>query len=349
MHINRPSLILYFSLFSMPLFSIAQNGGGVEKKKTINKSYQVTANDKLVIENSFGDVVINTWDKNEIQVDVEIGTEASTDEKAQRILDEIVVNEERSGNTISFKTDVGEINDHGNHKGRGKDGNRTFHIDYTVHMPAGNPLDIENSFGRIKVGDIKGEVSLTSKFGGLTTGKLDNVDDIDVEFGDASIGQIHNGKITFKFNSKSHIAKVSGTAKINSEFSGNVQFVVDDNIEELMVNESYSTVKMIVSKELSANFEIHTNFGSFNNNTDFNIKEEKEDENDGPRFDKDYSGKIGNGNAKIKIKSSFGKVRLTTSDAKDEMDEKQDQEERTEKAEKKERKEKKEKKEKVSI
>ncbi len=344
MHINRPSLILFFSLVSIPIFSIAQNGGGVEKKKNINKSYPVNVNDKLSIENSFGDVVISTWDKNEIQVDVEIGTEGSTDQKAQKMLDEIVVNEERSGNTISFKTDVGDMNDHGNHKGKGRDGNRTFHIDYTVHMPAGNPLDIENSFGKIKTGDLKGEVSLTSKFGGLTTGKLDNVDEIDVEFGEASIGQIHNGKITFKFNGKSHIEKVSGTAKINSEFSGNVQFTVADNIEELMVNESYSTVKMIVSKDLSANFEIHTSFSSFHNNTDFNIKEEKDDEDDGPRFDKDYSGKIGNGNAKIKIKSSFGKVHLTTSDAKDEMDEKQDQDEKPEKAEKKERKEKKEKK-----
>ena len=270
----------------------------------------MTSNDKLSIDNSFGDVSVSTWDKNEIQVNIEIETEASTDEKAQSMMDEIEVTDDRSGNLISFKTDVGKINDHGNHS-KGKN-NMSFHIDYTIMMPAVNPLEIVNQFGKIKMGDMKGEVNLTSKFGGLTTGNLDNVEDIDVEFGEASLGNIHNGKVTFKFNGKSHIDRVSGSVKINSEFSGNVQFSVDNNIDELSVNESYSTVRMIVAKDLSAHFEVHTSFGNFNNHTDFNIKEDKdEDEDSGPRFDKDFSGKAGEGKSRIKIKSSFGKVNLT--------------------------------------
>jgi len=44
-------------------------------------------------------------------------------------------------------------------------------------MPAVNPLNVENSFGKTTVPDLKGEVNLTSKFGSLTTGKLDNVDE----------------------------------------------------------------------------------------------------------------------------------------------------------------------------
>ena len=321
------NIILFLALISTPVLSFAGNGDDVEKKKTISKSYPVTASDKLSIENSFGDVLINTWDKNEIKVDIEIVAEASTDEKAQNILDEIEVQENRSGNLISFKTDVGEI--HGkNNKGRNKENNRTFHIDYTIYMPAVNPLEIENSFGKTKVPDMKGEVNLTSKFGGLTTGKLDNVDEIDVEFGEASIGQVHNGKITFKFNSKSSIEKVSGSIKINSEFSGNVRFTVDNDIDELSVNESYSTIRMSVTKNLSANFDIHTSFGSFHNSTGFNIAEEKDDDDNGPKFDKDYAGKAGAGKAKIKIKSSFGKVRLSDIDDKsiDDKDEKEGKE-----------------------
>jgi len=196
-------------------------------------------------------------------------------------------------------------------------------------MPAVNPLNVENSFGKTTVPDLKGEVNLTSKFGSLTTGKLDNVDEIDVEFGTASLGPVHNGDITFKFNGKSQIASVSGNVKIKSEFSGNVQFDVDNSIEELTLYESYSTIKMKVTKALSANFDVHTSFGSFHNNTDFNIKEQKEDDDNGPRFDKDYSGKAGAGKAKIKIKSSFGSVRVSdnnnsTSSNDDEDDEKEE-------------------------
>ena len=204
---------------------------------------------------------------------------------------------------------MGDVNNHGKHN-KNTDDDRKFYIDYTVYMPAANPLQIENSFGKIKIPSMTGQVNLTSKFGGLTTGKLSDVDEIDVEFGTANIGSVHNGEVTFKFNSKSVIDQVSGSVKIKSEFSGDVQFTVLDNIEELSVFESYSTIKMTVGKSLSASFDVHTSFGNFHNGTAYTISEEKDDDDSGPKFDKDYSGKAGEGKAKIKIKSSFGKVRL---------------------------------------
>jgi hypothetical protein len=221
------------------------------------------------------------------------------------------VHESRNGNIISFKTDVGEMHNNGKHENKGRDDNRNFHIDYTVYMPAVNPLDLENSFGKTTVPDMKGEVNLTSKFGSLTAGNLDNVDEVDVEFGEAQIGNVHNGKLVFKFNGKSTIGRVSGSLKIISEFSGNVLFNIDDNIGELNISESYSSVKLVASKALSANFTVHTSFGSFKNRTDFNIAEEKEGDDDGPKFDKDYKGSANGGNGKIKIKSSFGSVSLS--------------------------------------
>jgi len=138
------------------------------------------------------------------------------------------------------------------------------------------------------------------------------VEAIDVEFGKAEIGDVRNGKITFKFDDKSTVGNLSGVVKIANEFSGNIQYNVSTNIEELTINESYSSIRVIVPKELSASFNIHTNFGDFHNNTDFGIHEAKEeDDNSGPKFDKDYSGTVGDGKAKIRIKSSFGDVRLS--------------------------------------
>ncbi|MGB5005385.1 MAG: hypothetical protein WBO39_00505, partial [Ferruginibacter sp.] len=49
------------------------------KKKSVNKSYQVTSSDKLNIQNSFGSVEVKTWDRNEIKVDVEIEVSANTE------------------------------------------------------------------------------------------------------------------------------------------------------------------------------------------------------------------------------------------------------------------------------
>ena len=111
-HINLlNALILAMTL--LPAISFAGNGDDIEKKRTISKSYTVTSNDKLSIENSLGNVVVSTWDKSEIKVDIEIGVRASNDQKAQDMMSEIEVRDSKSGNDISFKTDIGEINDHG--------------------------------------------------------------------------------------------------------------------------------------------------------------------------------------------------------------------------------------------
>jgi len=359
-HINPFKILALAALIALPAMSRAgQKADGSEKIKTISKSYNVSATEKLRIENSFGDVQINTWDKNEFKVDVEMYAKGNSEERAQYILDHIKVTESQSDNTVRFKTDI-HING-GNHDGddndndgdddkdnnnnrnrnRHNNNNQQFHVNYVVYMPATNPLSLENSFGKTTVPDFKGSANLTSKFGSLTAGNLSNVESIAVEFGKAEIGDVHNGKLTFKFDDRTEIGKLSGSIKLNIEFSGHVQFNVSNNIEELTLNESYSSIRMIVQKELSADFSIHTSFGSFHNGTEFNISATKDDDDNGPHFDKDYTGTLGGGKAKIKVKSSFGDVKLSyTGLTKDE-----EEKERAEKKEKKEKRERKEKKE----
>jgi hypothetical protein len=312
-HIRLLKLAALLLVLSAPVMTLAANGDeDVRKQRLINRNYPVTADDKLEITNQFGNVVVSTWDKNEIVVDIEISARANSEEKAQEIMNKIDVKDAKDGHTIWFKTKVGEIhNNNNNHGGRGE-GERGFYIDYVIHMPATNRLEIENSFGKTEIPAFKGLVTLTSKFGSLNTGKLDNVDQIDVEFGKAYITSVTNGKVAFKFNKESRIGKVDGTVKISSEFSQNVQFNVADDINELSVFESYSGVRMVVNKDLSAQFDVHTSFGNFHNESDFSINEAKEDQSDyGPHFDKDYSGRSGDGRAKIRVKSSFGSVRLS--------------------------------------
>jgi hypothetical protein len=310
-HIRLLSAAAVLLVLSAPVITQAQD---VRRQRLINKSYDVTADDKLQIENSFGNVVVSTWDKEQITVDIEISAKASTDDRAHGIMDKINVEDARNGHTILFKTQVNDIHNSDKNKDRNRENDRSFYIDYVIHMPASNRLSIENSFGKTEVPAFKGLVTLTSKFGSLNTGKLDNVDQIDVEFGKAFITSVNNGKVMFKFNKESRIGRVDGSVKISSEFSQNVQIGIADDIQELQLSESYSGVRLVVAKELSAEFEVHTSFGHFNNESDFEIEEHKEDKDDyGPHFDKDYSGKAGQGKGRIRIKSSFGTVRLSHS------------------------------------
>jgi len=308
-HIN-PFKCLALLVFALaPFLSMANTGDNVEKKRTISKSYTVGPDDRLSIENSFGNIVITTWDKNEIQVDIEIGVRANTDDRAQKMMDQINVTEYQGGKEIGFKTEIGNM---GKGKDNGGEDNRKFYVDYKVSMPSRNPIRIENSFGKINIPDFTGTASLTSKFGELTTGKIPNAKTIHVEFGKAEIGRLNNADVVFKFNSKSTVAGIGGNSKVDVQFCSQVSLFIDKTISELSLFQSYSTIDLKVPDDLSAQFDVYTNFGSFKNRTDFKIAEENENESSGPKFDKNYFGKAGSGSSKIKIKSSFGSVRLTS-------------------------------------
>jgi len=307
-HINPFKGLVFFAFAVIPLLGRATGGDNIEKKRTISKTYTVTDDDRLSIENSFGNVTVTTWNKNEIQVDIEISVHASSDEQAQRMMDQINVTDNQGGKNIHFKTAIGNMGK--SNKNNDNEGSRKFYVDYKVSMPSKNPLNIENSFGKINIPDFAGTASLTSKFGELTTGNIPNAKLIQVEFGKAQIGKLNNADVIFKFNSKSSVAGLNGNSKVDVQFCGQVDLTIDNNFTDLALFQSYSSINLKVTDKLSARFDVYTNFGSFENKTNFDIEAENEDGNSGPKFDKNYSGSAGSGAGKIKIKSSFGSVRL---------------------------------------
>ena len=278
----------------------------VEKKKTYTKSYTVSNNDKISFNNQFGELKINTWDKNEVNVTVTITAEASSDEKAQAILDHISIEDGKSNDGVYFKTKFDKKKEQQWNKGE-KQG---FHIDYVVNVPARNPLFAKNEFGPMSIDDYSGEVTLESKFGSLTTGKLSNVKRVQVEFGKATIGGINNGSLIIKF-SKAAIDNLDGNVNAVFEYCDIAKLRVDNNTNALTVKNSFSNLYLDLNNNISANFDISTNFGDLHNKTNFEIKEDGADDNHhGPRFNKRYQGKAGSGNTAMKIKSEYGQITL---------------------------------------
>lgn len=276
------------------------------KNKSVNKSYNVSSSDKLNIENSFGSVEVHTWNKNEIKVDVSIEVSSNIEASAQKLLDYITISDSKSGGEIHFKTSIKERDRDKNHN---KDEKSTMKVNYDISMPAGNPLQITNEFGSIVIPDYKGEVELTSKFGSLNAGTLNNAKSVSVEFGSAKI-ESTNGNVSIKYSSAT-IGKLVGKVKLNLEFSSATKINIDNSLTGLDAKLSYSTVNIKPAGELSASYDISTSFGSFKNRTNIKFEGDDDDNGDhGPKFDHQYNGKAGSGSVPVKIKSSFGKVIL---------------------------------------
>ncbi|OQP65184.1 hypothetical protein A3860_16050 [Niastella vici] len=286
---------------------VRAEGPDVEKKKTYTKSYTVSNSDNVSFNNQFGELKINTWDKNEVKVTVTITAEASTDEKAQTILDHISIEDGKTNEGVYFNTKLDKQRDN-----NWSNGEKTrFRIDYVVNMPARNPLTAKNDFGPMVIDDYSGEVTLESKYGSMTTGKLGNVKRVDIEYGKGTIESINNGSLIIKY-SKASIGNIDGNVNAVIEYSTVSKLGVDNNAKALTVKNSYSKLNVNVNANISANFDISTSYGNLHNNTNFDIKEEGADgDRYGPRFNKRYQGKSGSGNIAMKIKSEYGQVTLT--------------------------------------
>lgn len=300
------SLTLVVGALSLSSKAFAGHDPDGEKKKTYSKSYTVSNTDKINIENKFGELKFNTWDKNEVKVDVTITAKANSDEQAQEILDNISIEDSKDAEGVHFKTKIGE----GKKQKWEKGDKQEMNIDYVVNIPARNPLYADNQFGAMSIGDYSGEATFISKFGSFTAGKLSNSKKVDVEFGQATIAAIGGGELTIKF-SKAEVNDLDGAVHANFEFCDKVKLKVDNSVKELSVKNSYSGLFLDLATDLSATFDIKTSFSEMRNKSNYSIKEEGDDDDrHGPNFNHKYSGKAGSGAATMKIKSEFGDVTL---------------------------------------
>jgi hypothetical protein len=291
-----------------------------KKTRSYTKSYNLGSNDKVSVSNQFGEMKIITWDKSEVKVDVVIIGKSDVEDRAQQILDNISIVDSKEGSNASFKTKFANDKKDEDKKNKEEHRNEGMEINYTVYLPAGNPLDAENQFGKMFVPDYKGEAEITMKFGELQAGKITNAKEVDVEFGEANIAQVSGGKLSIKFSTAT-VNKLSGDVKTSLEFS-QVKLNIDNDIKNLDLHNSYSTVYLDLAKNLSATYDIHTTHGDFSNKSSFTIKGEDNDHNGhGPRFSNTYSGTSGGGSAKLVVHSSFGEI-IAGHDMKVDLEEK---------------------------
>ena len=329
----KPGLLyLFVSLFLISPVAKAGTHDGedgdykVEKKKSYSKSYPLTGSTQIKLDNSFGEMKIITWDKNEAKADVAITVKANTEQRAQELLDDIKIEDGKDGNSVYFKTEIksnknrnwsksddDDDDDEDDKKGKHKKSHSpSMEINMTVYMPASNPIEALNSFGNMIVPDLTGATEIASKFGSLKCGKLSNNKELSVEFGKAEIEHINGGEVSISYSTNViTIQKMSGDIKGIFEFSKSILLKIDNSLTKLNLNTSYTPVEIEVPGTFSGDFNIKTNFGSFKNDSDIKISEEKDDDDWSPKFDHKYSGKAGNGGCKVKINSSFGAIKIS--------------------------------------
>ncbi|HEX6224431.1 MAG TPA: hypothetical protein VFZ52_08475 [Chryseolinea sp.] len=279
------------------------------KNRTISQSYNVSASDKLNLKNQFGKLVIKTWTRNEVKVDIRIEVTSNDQERLQETFDNIDVKHGKDGNTVYFKTVMDKNKDKGDKKREGKNYSNTIDIDYEVSMPANLALNVEHQFGNLTIPDLTGPVDIEQQFGNLSAGKLSNPKNVEVRFGSAEIEGVNGGDYEFQFiNNTAVIKNATGDIKVEVHHcKSNGVVIYAANTTSIDVDAQHSDVAIVVPKDMSAQFDVDTHFGSFKNNSSFTIKKEGDEDDDrrGPRFNYSYKGTSGGGKTKITLDGNF--------------------------------------------
>lgn len=310
------TIVASFLLFSF-LHAQEKNEWSVSLQKEYTKSYPVGSN-MVSLQNKYGKMDIETWDKNEVQVEARISIGSQDREFAQKMLDRINVADENKEGAIRFRTTVENtsMDDWGNDAGSKM---RTYEmrIDWVVHLPATATLYAENRFGPITIGDYKGVVELQCKYGTVTAGKLSNRKVISVEFGKADIKEMSDSTgLVFKY-SKVEIGKLSGIARAEFQYCSSIDLPVDNSLKEVEIKNNYTSLYLLTSGDFSADYDITTNNSSATGKNHIAIQEVKTgapgSNNRMVYYSPShrYSGSIGKGGGtRMTIRSNFGNVRV---------------------------------------
>jgi uncharacterized alkaline shock family protein YloU len=308
------------------------SGDVKEKSKTFTQSYAVDGNDKLQIDNRYGKINVNTWARNEVKVDVEIKAYSLEDNDAQKLLDQTSVLARKDGNGVNFSTNI----DQGSNSWWGSSTNNgkitklcKVIINYTVYMPAKNPLTITNRYGSISLPDLSGKLTINNSYGGLLAKDLTNIDNnIVVRYGDANIGSLKGSNLNVSYGSlalesadkltanisysTAKIGKLTTSGDINLRYGNGLAInELGRQLKTLNVNSSYAPVK-VGSGDIDADFDVTVHYGEFMPNTTTKITSQTPDNERGSTSTKTYKGQIGKGNNDkiIIINSRYGGVKF---------------------------------------
>jgi hypothetical protein len=302
------------------------SGEIIEKIKNYSKSYSVDANDILQISNSFGKITVNTWNKNEFKVDVQMKFGSDDADMVNDMINGSSVEDSKVGSTVSFKTNLFHS------ESKRRNSHQSIEINYTVYMPAGNPIDINNRFGAVILPDLSGKTFIKVSYGSLTAGQLSNSqNEIDLRFGDgnSSVGSCNNGKISVAYTKIKvgsinnidadikfggiNIDRLKGAADVNIKYGDGFRIgTIDKTVKNINVDAQFTKINFDFKQLENFNFDVTTKFGNFNYDDD-RVKvtsKSPSDEDRGWSSTKSYKGYVGSTNSanKIVINASYTNV-----------------------------------------
>ncbi len=229
-------LVALIAIITSVSFEVQAN----KLNKTFQKEFSADKGTLLRIDNRFGQVSIENWDKNSISIEVEVNVEHSSKDKAERMLAAINITLDQKGNEVIGLTEIDEKVLKSATNFNFGSSSKEIRIDYKVKMPKHIDANLKNKFGDIFIAELTGHTTIELKYGNLKANRIvygssNPLSMLTLGYGNASIEEVDWMRFDVKY---SNVDVTKGKALvILSKYS---KISVDD-ASSIVVDSKYDT------------------------------------------------------------------------------------------------------------
>jgi DUF4097 and DUF4098 domain-containing protein YvlB len=222
--------------------------GQAKYERTVQRQTPITAGSKLYVETSFGSITITGGDVTECSVIAEICGRAPTEEEAQLLAEQVKIELETVGNTLTVKAEKPPS--------RNK---RSVSISYDITVPKQTHIECASSYGAIELASIKGQASGKTSSGSIEAKNIAGPANLVTSYGSVHCRNITGDNITVKSGSGSITAEIiKGSTQLSTSYGS----ITCTNMSDGDIKLKTSSGKIRLSNTSFGDCDAHTSYGS---------------------------------------------------------------------------------------
>ncbi len=157
---KRPSTTLLTVLAAALLGAIP--AGATTREELLDETYSFQPGDTLALSNTNGSVTIGTWDRSEIRVEAVKKVRHRDEDRAQEVMDQLLIEIEQSAGRIDIETRYPKFGDSWL-----SGWNVSANVEYTITVPQQADLDVSTVNGKVAVVGVRGRLDVRTTNGGI--------------------------------------------------------------------------------------------------------------------------------------------------------------------------------------
>ena len=222
--------------------------GQAKYEITVQRQAPLSDGSKLYVETESGSITITGGDVTECSVIANICGRAPTEEEAQLLAEQVKIELETDGNTMTVKA----------YKPPSRS-RRSISISYDITVPKQTNIECVSSYGAIELANIKGQTSGKTSSGSVEAKNIEGPVNLDTSYGSVTCRNIIADNITVKSSSGSITAEIiKGSAQLTTSY-GSIT-CVDLSNGDIKLKTSSGKIKL--SNASFGDCDAHTSYGS---------------------------------------------------------------------------------------